>query len=258
MNNESLQSIIKNKKTCYFVSPHFDDAVFSAGALMTYLSKYTDIVVVNIFTNAGGRPYTLSAKQYLKQCGFADAEKLFADREKEDKLALKGVVKKVINLGFVDALWRRKNKKDILSALFKNIAEALVVYPTYRFHVLNKKIAGQDLETIVRIKKSLKDVINSENSVIFCPMGIGSHIDHVITSKVCEEQFSDVIYWSDFPYNIKAEESINGLDSFSFDQDLRQKQQLSKKYVTQYDAIFKNGFTSQPERFFIKKDVGNI
>jgi LmbE family N-acetylglucosaminyl deacetylase len=253
MENTILETIIKRKKPVFFVSPHFDDAVFSAGALMQYLSKHIEVVVLTVFTKAGKMPYTLSAKTYLQQCGYTDAEQLYRDRTKEDAEALKTITGKSINLGFVEALWRKKPKASIFSKIFSQIPEFSVLYPTYRWHIISGNIAKEDFQTISVIKKHLEDQIKPIDSFVFCPVGIGSHIDHLVTRKACVG-FDNLIYWADFPYNTKTQQSMSEFSSFIFDRELENKQKLAEKYQTQYKAMFKDGFPLQPEQFFLKKE----
>jgi hypothetical protein len=61
-----IAHIIKNKIPCYFLSPHLDDAVLSAGGLISSLSGNTSVTVVNIFTTAGEKN-TLSAKKSIQK-----------------------------------------------------------------------------------------------------------------------------------------------------------------------------------------------
>ena len=250
--NNYLDSIVEKRQVCYFISPHFDDAVFSAGALMTYLAKHTRVVVVNIFTKASGRPYTLSAHMFLRQCGYKDAQKLFADREREDADVFKGINVKVINFSFSDALWRKKNHPGWLARFFPNIAELRAVYPTYKLHAIKGRIADEDLENVAMIKKELKEKVREKDSVVFCPLGVGNHIDHVIARAVCGELFRNVIHWSDFPYNEKSQENYDGFNFFSFDKGLSEKRNLIAGYKTQYGAMFHAGLTLRPEKFYYK------
>lgn len=253
MTEQLLQSIIKEKRTCYFVSPHFDDAVLSAGALITYLSQHTKIVIINVFTKSDESVNTFSAKTYLKQCGYTNATQLYIDREHEDAFVFKNIADKIINLGFVDALWRKKYKRGILSRLFSGIPELQVMYPTYKFHVTRGSIARQDLKTLELIKIKLQECIKEKNPVVFCPFGIGNHIDHIMTRKACEELYTDVIYWSDYPYNLKKSEKTDAFISYSFEENLSHKQNLIKGYQTQYAAMFGNGFHFKPEIFLSRK-----
>lgn len=253
MKKNILQSIIEQKKTCYFVSPHFDDAVLSAGALMTYLAAFTKIVVINIFTKSDASVSTFSAKTYTKQCGYTDAEQLYSDRANEDALVFKHIAHRIFNLGFTDALWRKKYRKDMFSRLFSSISEFQVIYPTYRFHIIKGTIAKQDMHTLDLIKAELQEIIMNRSSVIFCPFAIGNHVDHVMARRACEDIFSSVIYWSDFPYNLNEQYKTNRFAAFSFTENLSQKYELVKGYKTQYTAMFGKGFHLRPETFLLKK-----
>lgn len=252
MNQSFISTLIDDKKSCYFISPHFDDAVFSAGLLMRYLSGKTKVIVINIFTKADKKPYTLSAKTFLRQCRYSDANTLFIDREKEDAAVLQNIADKVINLGYVDALWRKKQQQTFLSKLFSKIPEMHMLYPTYFFHIKTGKVAKQDEELIYTVGQRLNNIITSDNSVIFCPFAIGNHIDHVIARLACERAFTNVIYWSDFPYNLHTTPDTRNFVSFQFDENLNEKHRLVKGYVSQYNAMFGKGLYLHPEIFYWK------
>lgn len=253
MLNTIIQSIIAQRKICYFVSPHFDDAILSAGALISYLSRYTKIVIINVFTKAGEKPYTLSAKTYLKQCGYTDAEILYKDREQEDAVVFNHIADEIINLGFVDALWRKKYTRGIISRLFNKIAELQVLYPLYKFHITKGVIARQDFKTLEEIKTELQNIVQDDRGAVFCPFGIGNHIDHVITRRACDELYRQVIYWSDYPYDLKNKQNTDEFISYSFEKNLADKHELIKGYQTQYTAMFGSGFQLKPEIFLSRK-----
>jgi LmbE family N-acetylglucosaminyl deacetylase len=244
-----IDKIKEKKRTCYFISPHYDDAVLSAGALMTYLSKYTDVIVINVFTKAGEKPYTLSAKAYLEQCGYQDAQTLYANREKEDREVLGKIVKKSTDLGFVDALWRKKPHSSLLG---KFLPEFDHIYPTYRFQIQKGVIAKLDKITKTKLKESLTQLVQEDKKVIFCPAGIGNHVDHVLVRTVCQSLFPNAILWSDFPYNEKDKATID-LDNkhkIIFSKFLKGKRELIEGYQTQFKAMFKKGLITKPEIFY--------
>ncbi len=244
-----IDKIKEKKMTCYFISPHYDDAVLSAGALMTYLSKYTDVIVINVFTKAGEIPYTMSAKAYLKQCGFEDAQTLYKNREKEDKEVLGKIVKKSTDLGFVDALWRKKTRGSLLGKILPELDH---VYPTYRFQIQKGKIAELDTITVTKLREALMKLVQKDKRVIFCPAGIGNHVDHVLVRTVCESLFPDAIFWSDFPYNEKDTVTIdlNNKQKVTFSKFLKGKRELIEGYQTQFKAMFKKGLITKPEIFY--------
>ena len=103
------KQIINEKAPCLFISPHLDDAVLSAGDFILFLiEQKIPVTVITVFTKISPKPYTLSAKSFIRQCGYNDAELLFADRRSEDKEIFKKIGIQTEHFDFVDATWRKK------------------------------------------------------------------------------------------------------------------------------------------------------
>lgn len=259
MNSEHIKRIIDNRIPCYFISPHPDDAVLSAGGLMSYLSNHTEVFVVNVFTKPSSQPYSLSARVFLKQCKYDNADDLFKDRINEDRIALESIGIKPFYLGFVDALWRKiENPNFALRMISKILPDIGNVYPLYRYHIVGNKISTKDSQLILRIKDELNTLINTDKPYyVFCPLGIDSHIDHLVVRKSCVNNFNNVIMWSDFPYNVrrKAGGGIDKLvkESFIFNEGKEVKKDIIKLYKSQVGAIFPdNSIALVPEVFYEK------
>ncbi|MEK7571570.1 MAG: PIG-L family deacetylase [Patescibacteria group bacterium] len=256
MKNDLIKTIIASKKPCYFISPHFDDAVLSAGFTMHSLIDHNHVTVINVFTKADVAPYTLSAKKNLLTCHYHDAVELFEEREKEDKRALHTVANRVLNLGFVDGLWRKKHSVNpFMRMLAKKLPELTAVYPTYRFHMLKKRISSEDAEMIEMIKKKLLNLI-PKDAIVFAPLSVGNHIDHFIVCKVVEELFPSAIFWSDFPYNISAHAVPVSAerDVYEINPDQAVKRTLIGEYKTQLNGLFVNGKVPEhTEKFYSKR-----
>src|SRR3990167_9161599 len=145
-----VENIINKKTHCYFVSPHLDDAVFSAGELLSQLAGKVDITVINVFTSFGDGNNTLSARSFLKQCKIDNPKKLYEIRINEDNIALSKLNARVYNLGFTEALWRRKRYSNKFGELLsKYIPEFNRLYPVYRFNIVSGKLHKED-EKLVR------------------------------------------------------------------------------------------------------------
>jgi LmbE family N-acetylglucosaminyl deacetylase len=238
MKNTSFQKLIKKHDNFIFVSPHLDDAVFSAGGLMDYLHKKNkNIKVINVFTKAGTKPYTFSVKKFLKLCGYDSAVELFKDRIKEDKLVLKKVGAKIVNLGFTDALWRKKGNNS-------PIAELDYIYPIFKLTIARGFISRHDDKMVSKIKTDLiKNIKPNKNVIIFCPAGIGRHTDHLIVRNAVSELFKNVVYWQDYPY-IKSSEidrdfvKMHKLKKVVFTFNKAAKNRLVNLYKSQVNAIF--------------------
>ena len=249
MNNEIINNIIREKIPCFFISPHLDDAALSAGGLIAYLSQHTHVEVIDVFTEASPKPYTLSAKAFLRQCGYADdADALFDARRKEDLCAYGTIGITPRNLGFVDALWRRL---PVVSAVHRALSHVLpefsFIYPTFRVHVAGGHVSRHDRELAKKIGGELQKIIGEhERYYIFCPLAVKTHVDHVLVRDVCLKNFQHVIVWSDFPYCL-----VNGITPekvgafarvlFTWEDNMDEKKRMVSEYKSQLQGLFPTG-----------------
>jgi glycosyltransferase involved in cell wall biosynthesis/LmbE family N-acetylglucosaminyl deacetylase len=252
-----IKSIIKNKTPCYFISPHLDDAVLSAGGLISYLSKNVPVNVINVFSKGDRRPYTFSAKRFLSQSGYKDTEGFYRERAIEDKRVLRDVNIKPHDLEFVDALWRKDKNGRKHGVMGRLIPELNHVYPTYRFHVKSGKVSKNDSVLARNIQRKLKKVINGDLScIVFCPIAQGNHVDHILTREICSKNFKNVVYWLDYPYSLhrKREEEFvkdKDLHHFEFSKYYSQKRRLISGYKSQIGALFPKGrINLVPEKYY--------
>lgn len=254
-----IESIIKNKTTCFFVSPHLDDAAFSAGGLIYYLSDKVDIIVINVFTNSGDGKNTLSAKAYLEQCQVGDPKRLFDHRIAEDYRALTKIDVRIHNLDYTDALWREIKHPGVIRKLIgKFIPELNRLYPTYRFNVISGKFAKEDEKFIYEIGNKIKSIIKDENVKIFCPIGFGNHVDHILVRDICHEFFDDrLVYWSDIPYCLQSSKinnfiKNNHLKKYIFEINAENKIKICESYVSQISQTIKDKkILRNPEIYYI-------
>lgn len=234
-----IQSIIDQRIPCYFISPHLDDAVLSAGGLIRTLAGKTDVTVVTIFSKATPNNPSHSARTFVRQCGYHDSETLFQDRRKEDRKVLKNIGVHIVHLGFVDALWRMLDRPAVWRRqLGRWLPEIVSVYPTYRFHVSRGRPRKGDRNLVGQIVGRLTQLLPADGQyMVFCPRAIGRHVDHVITRQVCEEAFPQtLIAWTDFPYNVR--ENLMGQNVWRWTEHLRRKREDVEAYRTQASALF--------------------
>jgi LmbE family N-acetylglucosaminyl deacetylase len=250
MNKNTFINYLKYKKIV-ILSPHLDDAILSMGMLSYLLKQYENISVINVFTKAHAGSYTFSGKQYLQSLGYTNAEQLYRQRIIEDKKALSSINAKQINFQFSDALFRRKKQ---ISFIGKYIAEFNHIYPTYRWHVI-KRFNPNDFAIAELQKKLMKTV--PKDAIVFSPLGIGNHVDHVITHNVCRKIFQNVIYYADFPYNIRLDDFgklPNDYQKFDLPINYTTKSKLTHCYESQIYGLFPGGILPQhKERFFVPK-----
>jgi glycosyltransferase involved in cell wall biosynthesis/LmbE family N-acetylglucosaminyl deacetylase len=262
--NKVVKDIIKDKKTCYFVSPHLDDAAFSAGGLISYLAKKTEVVVITVFTEARADKHSLSAIAYAKKCGFdvSEMKKFFALRKKEDKKLFESLGVSPIHLGFYDALWRKKKNINLIEKLLSCfLKDFRYIYPTHRLHVGKGKIFKDDLINLEKLQKRLKEVIGiGKNVYVFCPLGLGNHVDHIMVKTACTNTFVNVLYWEDAPYNLynKVDKRLiikNGLNSVIFNKNQDERKSMYPAYKTQFGKLFggRTVFDIPPETYYLRE-----
>lgn len=266
MNIKSIAAeIIENKIPCVFISPHPDDAVFSAGELILRLAPETKVTIITVFTEASPPPHTLSAKAFLRQCGYENALTLFNARREEDRAACQELKINFSHLGFADASFRKKEKKSGIMKIFGDfIPELAHVYPTYRTNVISGKIAKEDKNTLLEIEKKLQAVKeNFKPGFVFCPLGIGNNADHIITRDICRKLFSKPIFWEDFPYNLKISKKkyINSkisLGSLDISNNRESKIKIMSLYKSQIKPMFPRGIILKPEVYYINANTIDI
>ena len=237
-----IHTYVRAYKEFIFISPHLDDAVLSCGSLLDRLHKLgKTITVITVFTKVSSPPYTPLAKEFTQQSGFKNPVKLFEERKKEDKKALKLVSAKIVHLDFTDAAWR----KSLLGH----------IYP-----LTKKQFSGHfsllDVPLKQEIKKQLNPYLSQKESLIFGPLGIGGHADHILIKDILKESNKQTIFWSDYPYNRdKSNEEqyfrrnrnfrlVSGLLSNSF------KRRLVLAYNTQRRTITTKKIHQSVEKYY--------
>lgn len=260
INTETYKNIIKNKPHVFFVSPHLDDAIFSAGGLMNDLNvNGVPTTLINVFTKPSKGPYSMSVKRFMLRCGYQNAEKLYKERLLEDREAAKKVGAKVINLGFVDALWRRKGVNGLLKSLSNVLPELDYVYPVFKLSLAFGKISFKDVNLVSQIaNKITKITCLKKDAYIFIPVATGPHIDHKVVRKVGDLLGNRVVYWADYPYvtNFKLDKKFvkqKFIHSYEYKISKKSKESLVKVYRSQIKAIFNkdNGLISMNEIFYL-------
>lgn len=252
--NDLIKSIIKDKKPCFFISPHLDDAGLSCGGLIRYLSDKTDVTVVNVFTKADTGKSTLSARKSLKDSGFSDALEYYKARVTEDAKAYSGLPISLVSLGEIDALWRKRGHNSwLIQQVSKFIPEAGHMYPTYRLHIARGVVTDEDTLLMKRIEAKLHKII-PKNACIFAPLGIGNHVDHLVVKYAVERAYKP-IYWTDQPYfiheKVMSKEENKHMKLVEFEADQAKKKAFLSHYKTQMDLLFPHAEIPVIREFFL-------
>ncbi|MEU7516051.1 PIG-L family deacetylase [Streptomyces sp. NPDC042898] len=243
-----VRTVVGSGAPLLVLSPHLDDAVLSCGGLLGWAGRRAPVTVATLFTEATPPPYTLSARQYLKQTGAGDAEELFADRRAEDRDVLGLLDVGVLHVGLVDGLFRRLTRPRAgTERLARLLPELAHVYPTYRLHLSRGRVSARDGDTLRAVRETVEALLPAcSGGVVLAPLGVGGHADHVLVRTAAERSGRRVVYYSDFPYNQHAAADAgftrrHRLVAHAWERGLDRKAELIRGYRTQADALFPEG-----------------
>jgi LmbE family N-acetylglucosaminyl deacetylase len=240
-----------------FLSPHLDDAVLSCGALLKESARGRDITVATLFTESAAPPHTRAARAFIHQCSAPDAGTLFDARRLEDQAVLNDLGVRHVHLGLADALFRQRQPAPGFERVKKWLPELVYRYPTYRYDIALGRISRGDRALIADLRSTVADLLRDTGAeLLFCPLGTGRHVDHVITRLVGSYFPDQVVYYADFPYSMSYPEDgrfigKHQLERASWDQELGAKELMIRGYGTQADALFPDGqIPLVPETYF--------
>lgn len=182
------------------LSPHLDDAVLSCGALLAHLVPHCPVTVATVFTEAAPPPWSLPARRQLRAVGM-DAGTLFERRRAEDRAVLGDLGVAAVHLGLRDALFRRVG----VDAAGPAAPGRRPTYPTWRFDAARGRVARTDAGLAAEVAGRAGALTGSgPGAVVLAPLGVGRHVDHLITRGAAERIAARTVFYSDFPYSERA------------------------------------------------------
>lgn len=173
------------------LSPHLDDAVLSAGGFMDRAVKNgVSVVAATIFTadaEFDGEPspfvqelhewWGLGSRPYEVRC-------------KEDVASVQSLGADYIHGGMLDAIYRKGDDGQFLYASRK----AVFSPPSTKDPVWEPLRA-----LLAEWRRTIRP------NVVLCPMTVGRHLDHIVTSQVFRSGYSEwnaeVYLYEDIPYS---------------------------------------------------------
>ena len=172
-----------------FLSPHFDDAVYSCGGTLgVQVSAGLRPLVITIFGGAPTTPVELSpfAAEMHRRMGFRqDVQAAVATRRREDAAALDYMRADYLWLDYTDAIYRGD------PAYYPHEVVGVDVHPGDLW--IDRELA----QNLVTLSERLPD------AVWYAPLAIGPHIDHLIVCSAADRLIqigANVKFYEDFPY----------------------------------------------------------
>jgi LmbE family N-acetylglucosaminyl deacetylase len=223
-----------------FLSPHFDDVVYSCGGTIG-VQVYSGIrpLVITVFGGAPTTPIELSplALDAQRHMGFRqDAGAVVKARRQEDANALNYLQADYLWLDYPDAIYRG----------------------TPPYYTAHSQLVGGDVhpgdlwidrelaQNLVALSERLPD------TVWYAPLAIGGHVDHQIVSSVIDrliQRGANVKLYEDFPYVLRENALQARLKFFGdtlepalveMSEMLPLRQEASAMYVSQVEPNFEN------------------
>ncbi len=170
-----------------FLSPHFDDVVFSCGGLIWELQQQGNSV--EIWTICGGTPdsnqLSLFASQLHKRWGTAtDAVRI---RQKEDRQAL-------------NILGISSHTFAIPDCIYRHTDDGTFYYTSEES--LFGEVDLREKTLINRLAEEITPFISPDIQLI-APIGIGNHVDHQLTRQAAQVAGAHLWYYAEVPYILK-------------------------------------------------------
>lgn len=172
------------------LSPHLDDIVLSTGGIVARaVANGAEVVIGTVFTgDAPDRALTSPVIEELNRLWNLGAFP-FASRCAEDEAAAKRLGARVIHGGLLDAIYRTDGGGTCL-------------YPSKSAIFSDPSKEDGVLARVRALISGWLDDIGAD--AVLCPLAIGRHVDHVITSEslrtIAAERDLNVFLYEDFPY----------------------------------------------------------
>lgn len=168
-----------------FLSPHLNDAVYSCGGLIR--TRVAAGEAVEVWTLFAGDPPAGALSPFAQEMHthWGMGEATFAARRAEDEHAC----------GMVGAGYRHFSHHDCIYR--RASPDGSFLYPTHE-HIIGR-ISRADRELADRLVAELENALPADAGLV-CPLGLGNHVDHMLTRLVAERLNRPLLYFEDLPY----------------------------------------------------------
>ena len=182
------------------LSPHLDDAVLSCGALLEYLARRCPVTVVTVFTAASPRPWPLPARRQMRAIGEPDAERFYRQRQEEDSAVLADMGVGRVHLGFPTrcSAGSARDQADCRGDRGGRLSDLPLRCRPRPNRGRRARLTGEIAVLIDDVAR------NADARLLLAPLGVGRHVDHLITRAATPEPAPRTLYYSDFPYSETA------------------------------------------------------
>lgn len=178
-----------------YLSPHLDDAALSCGgAIAQHCAQGARVLVVTLCTATpqAGTPFSALAREFHAEWGLAP-DQVVAARLHEDALAMQRLGADCLWAGMLDALYRHPRAYNRWETLFGSPAD-------------DDPLAHDLAPFLAALRQRLPQ------AMWYAPLGVGSHVDHLITYAAVENVATEVAFYEDIPYVLQPDQLQQRLD----------------------------------------------
>jgi len=189
---EALGGASERQPRHVFLSPHYDDVAFSLGGLVHAHAARATTAVVTCFAAAPAMPVSPLAVRAHRDWGMRNDARVTERRAAENRSAVRTLGASVRDLPYLDAIYRHDGADWSYRELAQLFAE---------IHPADEPLAAQLAEVIGAL------VPPGDAATVYCPLGLGAHVDHVITRRAGDLLHAtgrQVVYYEEMPYALKA------------------------------------------------------
>ena len=217
-----------------------DDAVLSAGSyILTLIKEKKSVCILTLCTQFGTRPISWDAQKYVMKSGFLRLRSFERARHAEDIHAMDTLHIPYTHLDFIDGGFRKNTDNTFL-------------YPTHT-HLFSGTIARKDMHLIQTVQNTLSPIIK-HSDILYAPLGIGDHADHIIINRIAQTLSNKTYYWLDQPYAWgEGVTSKYGYKEVFRIPHQKKKEKILAVYKSQIQLLYPNGIPPIDEVFFEKK-----
>lgn len=209
-----------------FLSPHFDDAIGSAGGVIKRLiDSGNECCVMTIMAAVSWS--SLKAAIYV------------LNRRSENRRAAQVLNCSVQNAPFFDAIYRKEIKKSIKLYSKK--------------YLFTSEITEYDLVNEIRgyILANTKP-----DDILIAPAGLGNHIDHRIVNLAVRDLDRRVYYYEEFYYDIKDKVSILTVDYkyvYLNQNEIEEKLSAMLNYRKTLRKLFRRNWRERTTKYYLEE-----
>jgi len=225
------------KNSVVFLSPHMDDVVLSCGGTIHCLNRLK--VPVEIITAFAGSPTgELSPLAKWMHTAWELPYNAPVYRREEDRKATASLGARATYLPFRGSIYRRHPQSQQL------------LY-TSKAHIFSGDW-GQESCLLSALAKALQcQLMERSWKLLFAPLGVGRHIDHMLIRAAVESAFTEserIVFYEDFPYVQKPGALDVALARFKLpcvhqsvvmltEEDVQAKERAVRFYVSQSKEV---------------------